>query len=192
MIILGSILLFESGSPSPIPSKITELKSKNWYAEKALVWKSYVEQHTSDEDAWLHYFVSSEFAGKDTEEIQAQISEKFPTSFLAHYTKFRELGWTNSGIDELKKALSHDDAQPISYEDQLIYAEIENADRAAASKRVYQAGLLHSSTLNYSYNLLMSVAEDGLLIMDGLHLTIPIWVSISEQEELLDLVVRSK
>ena len=173
---LIAVIAFDFEKPSPIPSKITELNSKSWYAEQAQQWKSFINEHSSDEEAWLHYFVSSSYAGNNSDIIQSQIEEQFPESFVSHYTKFRSIGWTDAGINELKLALAKDDSKAITLEDQLIFAEVNNSDRNSASKRVFDAGLIHSSTLNYSYNLLMSVAEDGLLIVDGLHLTVPIWV----------------
>ena len=139
-------------------------------------WKSYLQQERTDEDAWLQYFISSAYAGKPVDAIQSEIAEEFPDSFLAHYTSFKTKGWTADGVDDLKAALALDDTQTISLEDQLIFAEVEERNRAKASQQVFDAGLIHSSTLNYSYNLLMSVAEDGLLLVDGLHLTVPIWV----------------
>lgn len=119
------------------------------------------------------------YAGKNHEllkDAQTEIAERFPDSFLHYYTEFQMAGWSDEGIAFLEKALAIDDSQPLAKEDQLVRAELLGIDRKRHAKELFEAGLIHASTLNYSYNLLMSVAQDGLLIVDGLHLTIPIWV----------------
>ncbi|WP_420317062.1 formylglycine-generating enzyme family protein [Ekhidna sp.] len=178
--VLIAFVCNQPNRPSDIPSKITELKTNAWYSEKAEEWKNYIASDASDEQSWLQYFLATSYAGKDIEIIQSirnQILEKFPNSFTEYYTKFRLVGWNNEGVKALESALNIDDSQLVSFEDQLVYADLTGAkNRAVYSKKLFEAGLIHSSTLNYNYNLLMSVSDEGLLITDGLHTTIPIWV----------------
>ena len=191
--LLITIFSFELDKPSPIPSKITELKSRNWYADKAEEWKSYISENEATENDWLNYFAATNYVSKLPEElqnIQTQISDLFPGSFAEYYTAFRIKGWRSEGVEDLESALAIDDTQPISFEDQLIHAELSDKEnRSAYSKKLFESGLIHPSTLNYSYNLLMSVEKDGLLILDGLHLTVPIWVLQDVMEVRRDVTI---
>lgn len=166
--------------PADIPSKITELRSKSWYADKTNEWDLFLANNSGDESAWMHYFLAAHYAEAGDErldQIQLQITEQFPDSFLSHYSNFKRQGWSVSGIEELKRAITIDNSRKISFEDQVIFAELsQSLDRKSYTEKLFESNLIHSSTLNYSYNLLMSVAENGLLIVDGVHLTIPLWI----------------
>ena len=194
IIVLATLFFGEMEKPATIPSKITELKSNSWYTEKAEEWKVYLAANESDHSSWLQYLLATKYAGKmeKAQLIQDQILEKFPNSFAAHYSAFQVEGWSDAGIEELQSALSIDDSQEVSFEDQLIYAELIGENRSEFSKKIFEEGLIHSSTLNYCYNLLMSVNEGGLLILDGIHTTTPIWVlqdvmNVREDVSILNL-----
>ncbi len=179
---LGTLLmatLLMANRPSEVPSKIEQLRSKSWYLTLAGEWKHYLQEHTSQEDSWLQYLVSSKYAGATATEIsdiKAEIDARFAKSFSSHYAAFVQHGWNDEGVLSLKSALKVDQSKRISLEDQLVLAELESMNRAQQSIRLFNSGMIHSSTLNYCYNVLMSVAEEGLLITDGVHLTVPIWV----------------
>lgn len=179
ILVLVSLFLGELEKPASIPSRITELKSNNWYAEKAEEWRIYLNSNEAEDTSWLQYLLATKYAGnsQDVELITSQIGKQFPQSFISHYATFQLKGWTAEGIESLQAALELDNSRAVTFEDQLIYAELKGrSDRMMRSKKLYESGLIHSSTLNYNYNLLMSVNEGGLLITDGLHTTIPIWI----------------
>lgn len=166
--------------PEQVPSKITELRSKNWYQELSYSWKEYLANQPEDQKGWVDYYKASAFAGQSDDELASiisQVESLFPDSFESRYLRFLNLGWSRDGLMHLDEALLIDNYSSFTLEDQLIRSELlEASKRKVKSEEVYNAGLIHSSTLNYNYNLLMSVSEGGLLITDGLHTTIPIWV----------------
>ncbi len=178
--ILSSSVLLAFDKPENVPSKITELRSKNWYQEISQSWKHYLYENPTDEKGWIDYYKASEYAGKSKPELSLianTVKERFPGSFTSYYLSFREQGWSNEGVAALKKALAMKDAEEYALEDQLILDYLkDNANRLSSAQQVFNAGLIHASTLNYNYNLLMSVSENGILITDALHTTIPIWV----------------
>ncbi|MEM7297113.1 MAG: SUMF1/EgtB/PvdO family nonheme iron enzyme, partial [Bacteroidota bacterium] len=167
--------------PSSVPSKITELKSKNWYREAANEWEEYLNTNSSDAIGWVEYYKAATFSGQPASALASiadKVQELYPESFASYYVGFQHEGWTTKGLELLDLALKIESSRTICLEDQLIRSELMGAllDRKLTSEAVYEAGLIHSSTLNYNYNLLMSVGEGGLLITDGLHTTVPIWV----------------
>ena len=179
---IALILMLFAGwieKPSSVPLKITELHTKNWYANKSQEWRTYLDQNPNDEESWMQYFLATQFSGDKEKlgQIHQQISDKFSNSFLSNYTSFKQMGWTKMGVEKLRLSLAVGGEKRITFEDQLVYAELfEREKRSVYSEQLFESGLIHSSTLNYSYNMLMSVAEDGLLIVNGLHLTVPLWI----------------
>ncbi|MEM9328153.1 MAG: hypothetical protein AAGA85_20975, partial [Bacteroidota bacterium] len=164
--------------PEDIPSKITELRAKSWYSSLSTSWQSYLSNNREDIAGWLQYFRALAYAGKSAElgSIHEQLHSINPGSFLDYYSKFRIEGWTLEGIAALEEALVINHPAALTLEDQLILAEVQGSPRADRAYEVFNGGLIHPSTLNYSYNLLMSVEENGILVTDALHTSIPLWV----------------
>lgn len=191
--LLCTLAVFAIERPEEVPSKITELRSRSWYQELSNEWKNYLESNPTDQSGWIDYFKAVAFAGKDQSvlnAIAANVNERFEGSFTSYYVGFLNQGWNEEGISMLNKALAIDKSRIVSLEDQLILAELRgNMDRKMLSQAVYDAGLIHSSTLNYNYNLLMSVSEGGLLITDGLHTTVPIWVLQDVMNVRTDVII---
>lgn len=178
--LLCTSALFGFDRPENVPSKITELRTKSWYHEISQTWKQYLVDNPTEEEGWVQYYKASAYAGRNEAElagIVAEAKERFPNTFTSHYLSFKLAGWSEEGLAHLETALEMDDVSIYTLEDQLILADLTNdPKRAEAASKVFDSGLIHSSTLNYNYNLLMSVSENGLLITDALHTTIPIWV----------------
>lgn len=166
--------------PAEVPSKITELRTKNWYQELSMSWKTYLEANSKDALGWVEYYKAAAFAGQNAEALTAialEASVVHAGSFTSKYLSFMEAGWTAEGVSQLEAALQLEKGHLFSLEDQLILAELTRPEtRKELAESVVRSGLIHSSTMNYTYNLLMSVNEGGLLITDGLHTTIPLWV----------------
>ncbi len=164
--------------PEEVPSKITELRAKSWYSNLSMAWQTYLSENQQDVTGWIQYFRALEYAGHEDELINVyhQVKELNPGSFLESYFKFKVEGWTETGIGSLEKAISLDHPKQLTLEDRLIHAEVRGSDRQKLAEQVFNKGLIHPSTLNYNYNLLMSVEDDGILVTDALHSSIPLWV----------------
>ncbi|WP_424962803.1 formylglycine-generating enzyme family protein [Ekhidna sp.] len=179
------ILLFcqlgvEVNEPPHVPLKITELRTNSWYNQTMQSWLQYIENNPTDESAWVQYYRSAAFANQSAEKlqsIQSEASELFPDSYISHYLTFKTTGWSAEGIAHLEKAFLLNSDENFALEDKLILSELKRTNsRGKWSEKVFNSGLIHSSTLNYNYNLLMSVNEGGILLTDALHTTIPIWI----------------
>lgn len=177
---LSSTLLFGITRPEKVPSKITELRSKSWYHEASKDWKNYLDLNPSDENGWINYYKASEYSGSSINDlgiIVEKVNALFPDSFVGQYLKFKMEDWSELGVQIIKELYAEDAERVYILEDYLALMDLIDRDRRSlASAQVYEAGLIHSSTLNYNYNLLMSVSENGILITDAIHTSIPIWV----------------
>ncbi len=166
--------------PEEIPSKLSELKTKSWYLEKFRSWQTYLEANPADEQGWLQLFRAARYGGVSDQELEPlamKIATDFPESSSAMYVKSKMLGWNREGVTLLSKAIEASGDKNVFMEDRLILEEYKLSDqRTALSSRVFESGLVNSSTLNYGYNVLMSVGEDGVLYTDATHTTIPLWI----------------
>ncbi len=173
-IVLGNI------RPDKVPSKITELRSKSWYQEIAQSWEQYLSNNSSEEYGWIDLYKASSYAGQSKEKLSGivdQVKVQFPESFTSYYLSFKLEGWSDKGVQHLNRARDLDPANIYALEDYLALMDLKDkSGRRNIAKEVYDTGLIHASTLNYNYNLLMSVSEDGVLLTEALHTTIPIWV----------------
>lgn len=178
--IIVSTAMFGLERPDNVPSKITELRTKDWYQQASLTWKEYLNDNPDDTQGWIDYFNASSFAGQshtNLELILKQVTELHPNSFVSEYLSFKVHGWSSEGINYLRNAYNQDKTNIQALEDYLVFADLtREVRRELISTQVFEKGLIHSSTLNYNYNLLMSVSENGILVTDAIHTTIPLWV----------------
>lgn len=166
--------------PDLIPSKLSELKAKNWYLEKSKVWKDYLTENPTDEEGWLHFFRAAKYGGADHNElmkVSEQIGSQFPASSVYQYVLFENLGWSEEGIEKLERAFELSGKATIFLEEKLLLKEYQlEGERAVIAHQIFEKGLINESTLKYGYNVLMSVGQDGLLFTDASHTSIPLWV----------------
>ena len=177
--------IYAANPPEKIPSKLIEVQATGWYAEQVQSWKKHIAEHPDDKSGWLEYYKAAEYAGLSSQELEKlaqQISENFPDSFEANYVIFKQLGWQNAGVAALKNALqkatkSKSLAANLQAEKMMLAElQLDNMSRSAIAQNIFDSKTIHTSLLNYSYNVLMSVGHNGILVVDGEAATIPIWM----------------
>lgn len=180
--------------PEAIPSKLTEVKASSWYKEKFRSWKTYLEENPEDKSGWVEYFKAGQYSGMTTLELtllSEDIATRFEASSEAYLVKAKLLGWTDEGIKYLDLALGGIDKKQLLPE-RIMMAEIKGTDRQELTRLLYSSNLVYTSLLNYSYNVLMSVGEDGVLFTEGENTTIPLWIlqdvmNVREDVKVLNL-----
>ena len=185
--------------PAAVPSKLVELNPEGWYKNQAGYWKAFLEAHPEDQQGWLEYFKALHYANTDSEvlkDLANDISDKFANSFQAHYTQAQILGWTAEGIKHWQLAAQLAPSPDVMISEKLMLAEY-HLDRDARNKlanQLYNSKAYSPSLLNYGYNVLMSVGEDGILVVQGEAASIPLWVlqdvmGIRQDVKLFDLTL---
>ncbi len=177
---LGSAVL-AGNRPEDIPSKLTELKSISWYQQTGEQWMDYLAANPEDKNGWLEYYKAASFGKATTSQlnkIQSEIQTLFPRSREANYVRFRSEGWNEKGVSYLVEAIRQDQGAKSFLAEEIMLAEVLNNDdqRSQLAKAVYDAKVIYPSLLNYSYNVLMSTGQEGILVVEGEHSTIPLWV----------------
>lgn len=181
LVILSTKLIGAVDKPQPIESRLTEIHSKGWYEEKVKTWESYFNENPGEENDWLEYFQAARYAGRDAEfliNISRRIETNYQGSFTDYYVKSNLMGWNDEGVKFLRNAI---DIIPDSKDilpAQIMLAELDqnSAKRALFGERLFNSGRIYSSLINYSYNVLMSVDDNGILVVEGQPATIPLWI----------------
>ena len=164
--------------PEVIPDKITEVRPQSWYAQKFDAWKEYLTTHPDDIEGWIYCYKAAEFARSNSDALQS-IIEMFPAdqsgSVADLWIRSRQLGWTGEGLDLLANACDQVADNQLLPE-KILLAEVTGNDRATFTKKLDESGLIYPSLMNYSYNVLMSVEDNGFLFVNSDNTTIPLWV----------------
>jgi formylglycine-generating enzyme required for sulfatase activity len=192
-----------AGTPETILSKTKELKPIHWYANQEEEWSSVLKNNPQNSDAWLNYYAAARFAQEDEQlldGIVTRMSNVISNSFEYYLIKGWHGGFTNDAAQDLIKAYELNPTHSGTYGLLALASEFQfDVDkRLLFEKKMYEAGLLPASLLNYSYNVLMSVEPGSVLFSEGDNTTLPllalqdIWNVRKDVTVLnLDMVIQS-
>jgi formylglycine-generating enzyme required for sulfatase activity len=195
MLLSFSILAAEQ--PETIPPKTKITRSIDWYNDQSQLWHTQLENDRSDVTAWVNYYLASRYAQKSEHEL-LEIVKQLVAAFPETYEALLVQGW-NEGFSSkagifLNKAYNLNPHQPASYSSLILYNEfiLNKAKRKEFSQKVFTTDLISQSLLNYSYNVLMSLESNAVLITEGDNTTIPLFVlqdvmNVREDVEILNL-----
>lgn len=165
--------------PEKIYPKTKILKSVGWYTEQVSEWGTFLQNHSSDADAWLNFYAASRFAQQDDSHLNL-IVERMKRSIPNTFEYFLIQGW-HGGFDDdairyLTKAYELKPEHSGSYGLLMQASEFEgnHENRLRYAKKMHEAGILSTSLLNYSYNVLMSVDAEAVLFTEGENTTLPL------------------
>jgi hypothetical protein len=190
-VVVSSTALSQSDTKAKKIHSIRKIiKSKEWYAEQAKLWKKETEQNPSNADAWYNYYRANEFAIKlgipisstsyilPLERIREDMQKAVPESFeynLIH-------GWSLEKPEDQRRILEK--AYEIKPDDpRIYYALITLYERAGQTdkmkdicNKLYKSRNCPSDLLEYNYNTLASIEKNGILFTNGDNDTYPVWM----------------
>jgi formylglycine-generating enzyme required for sulfatase activity len=182
--ILALFVLFPamafSNEPEAILPKTKVIRSAGWYAEQVTLWHDKVNLDKTDLNAWLNYYSASRYAqasGEALETIVAEMERMHSQTFEYFLMKSFQQGYTPEGLATLTKANTLRPEHPATYPSLLIFSELhqDRNSREEYGRKLVGTGQLSSSLLHYSYNVLMSVEPDAILITEGDNTSIPLY-----------------
>jgi hypothetical protein len=171
---------FASEKPEEIPLKTKMIRPAEWYASQAVLWKQALKEKPSRE-AWINYYLGSRYGQLSKEqlnEIARTVMLESPGSFEANLIQGLDLGYQQQAIDFIGKAYSIDALHPATYAPLVLLNEfhLDEEERKTFSKLLWQSDQVSPSLLSYSYNVLMSLEQNGILFTEGDNTTLPIFI----------------
>lgn len=190
-------------------------KPHEYYVQQAELWWKEIEKNKSNEDAWYNYYKANRYCyltfggivGWDKNlkdgwkkespylmelgEILKLIEKNIPNT----YTDLRLRKMGNPGDEArfqyLEKAykMRPDDAD--LYDALITYYEMNGnvAKRKEFSEKLFKANEISSGFLNYSYNLLMTLKPNSIILTFGDNDTYPLWLLQDALNVRTDVVV---
>lgn len=165
--------------PEKIYPKTKILKPVGWYTEQVTEWGSFIESHSTNADAWLNFYAASRFAQQHDSQLDLiveRMKRSIPNTFEYYLIQGWHLGFDGDAKSYLAKAYELKPEHSGSYGLLMLVSEFEanKESRMLYAKKMHEAGILSTSLLNYSYNVLMSVETGAVLFTEGENTTLPL------------------
>lgn len=180
LLLLTSVIAFAE-TPEVIQPKTKVIKSIEWYAHQAELWQQEAARSGTDEEAWLNYFVAARYAQWDVASLTSiveSINNKIPDTFTALLVKGIHEGYTMSGYEKVRQAFDRDPQNQNSFGPMMLLSELagDTKGRVDFSRRYYDSRIVSFGLLNYSYNVLMSLEPNSILVIENDNATIPVFL----------------
>jgi len=172
--------LMQAAEPQRILPKTLVIKPVAWYEDQKQAWADAVNRNGSP-SAWFNYYASATFAQASQTELAGLIAEMeraIPESYEYWLAKCWHEAFNLEAYNALSKMYAQAHGQSEGLGILQLYAEftLDESDRIQFSKRLHTEKQISSALLNYSYNVLMSLEQDAILITEGESTTTPLFV----------------
>lgn len=185
---LAIIVLRASGQTKAeeIKSPIVSEQDADYYAVQTDLWRDIVRSNPKDEQAWKNYFRAAWYkkwynkADTTANDVLREMEKAVPGSYIYNYACYRKyMGmeeshlYARAAMKQLPETMDQND-----YDIWFCYAaqvgDEENMERIA--KRYYNSGLYSPYVLQYNYNELQGMEENGIYLGNGDAILIPKWI----------------
>jgi hypothetical protein len=193
--------------PEPVYSFVRQIHDFDWYEQQAKVWKQEIDRGTKDKMAWVYFYRANRMARFSTpskwKELQGdyflpledivKLAEKaIPNTFELYFLEAYEYGcYTERGRKNLIEA------QKIRPFDELIFSDLMNYYQTKrdtnnidlVSKKWFESNETPTGILNFNYNVLMSLENNAVLLVNGDNATYPLWILQHAKQIRKDILV---
>lgn len=166
-----------------VHSVIVEWHEAEWYKTQELLWKKEVEMNKSNGEAWLNYYAAvralrnssssdkvmyetyQELGNKIAKEAYASIPESFEANYLMYWNGY--LGFKDEKYLDIAYSIRPEDPRVLL--DLLINSEIKRDKEqfSLVAKKLYEINRMPAGALNWAYNSLTEMSQNGILLTAG-------------------------
>ncbi len=166
-----------------IYSRVTVVKSNEYYQEQAKIWKKMADVNPKNANAWFNYYkakrniqtlkatdnVHAENRFQELNNIVSQVNKNCPNSFEAHYLNWKNSNSNPAYFQELQKAFDLDSNRTDYFPDFVIYHEIMGnyPQKNYFLKKWAQSKVVSPGLLNYAYNMLIGLDSNSIILTGG-------------------------
>lgn len=178
--------------------KVTETvykrQTQGWYADQTDAWREELGFSKTDAEAWFNYYKASKYSGADQntlDQIVNGMNANVPNTFQTHYVNYIHSNRNPDKGTELMKAYLLDPNRKELFKELAVYfAWNGDQDNFTNTLKKWSAsGDIPQNLMDYGYNLLNTVAQNGVLITDGEYDTYPLWIWQTVKNHRKDVLV---
>ncbi|MFQ6104921.1 MAG: tetratricopeptide repeat protein, partial [Candidatus Glassbacteria bacterium] len=171
----------EVARPEKIRSKRLVVYDVETYAELADLWEAYYSQFPS-EDAYANWMYAARYAQwDDYEELLEKGLRKYPANpVLLYLAGIKKHGSADNeeAITYLERAVTLDPSYIDPWFSLVVNYMIrdDHQQTDVALQRLLESGAIAEEVMDYSYNMLLALDRDAILITNGDNDTYPGWI----------------
>lgn len=179
--LMGITMICQAEGPERIASKTLEIRSISWYETQANAWRQELKSNGLNSNAWYQLYAASYYAQQSEQELLAILDEMekaVPSSYEYLVVKGWHDEFTKPAWEALNDAYKQKPNQPEALLPLQLFSEYysDENSRKGFSHKLFQRGLVSANLLNYSYNVLMSLDPNSILITEGESATTPLYI----------------
>lgn len=175
-----------------VHSVIVEWREAEWYKTQEKLWKAEIDKNNQNGEAWMNYYgavralrILSEANSTEQkkyydqcDKIAKDVYALMPNTFEGNYIMYWNGKLGQNDEKYLIKAYEFRPEDPRVLLDYLIKSELERdtVTFSKVAKKLYEVNRMPSGALNWAYNVLTEVSENGVVFTAGDNDTYALWI----------------
>lgn len=175
-----------------VHSVIVEWRDVEWYKTQEKLWKAEIDKNKKNNEAWMNYYSAvrairnCSYDNQKELQLYTELGHKIandlfvtlPESFEANYIMYWDRGLGDNDEKFLAKAYQLKPNDPRVLLDYLINSEIKRDKEtfSRVARKLFEINRISSGALNWGYNVLTEVTENGIVFTAGDNDTYALWI----------------